>query len=119
MFLNSSDFIRILFHSSEITTLEKATAAVLKQFLAPDLKFLPSLNVIALKILLKLPPLIQTNSLSKLSTDTMRSAIGHMISDLEDVLSLTYLEKIKSRSHWHDLMGLLIGEIGTINVEVP
>ena len=88
-------------------------------FLAPDINFLPSLNIVALKIL-KLPALIQSHGLNKLQTDEMKSAIGQLICHLEESLSLTYLERIKSRSHWHDLMALLIGEIGSgVNVEVP
>ena len=92
--------------------LEKAAAGVFVQLLDPDLKFLPSLQITSLKILLKLGPVLKSCGMSELHTQEMRLALCRLIADVQDVLPITYLLRIKCDTQRNEVMSSLIDEIG-------
>ena len=107
-----SEVEHLLLYYSEVEQLEKAAAEVFTRLLDANMKFLPSLQIISLKILLKLGPMLKTFGMAQLLTQEMRWAVCRLVCDVQDVLPMTYLQRIKSDTQRNELMTALIGEIG-------
>ena len=56
--------------------------------------------------------MLKTFGMAELHTQEMRWAVCRLVCDVQDVLPMTYLQRIKSDTQRNELMTALIGEIG-------